>query len=234
MLARVAGGVFLTLAALLFVAQWRSAYLCRGLGWPPLVALLGCGAVLLVIADRSRLTQQEMVYQGVYYHPAQKALLVNGVINDSLDEKIKDMAGALNKPVSRLLVSLDGGDVDQGLELLDWINAQGLEFVAQGRCDSICAYMWLMADRRGVAGNLSLGFHSPYLPGGQPSTQGQERIRERLAGTGLPESFFTRVFDVGSEDLCRVNPYLFRRWGFAFTEYDGEPGTPANCIFPES
>lgn len=67
-----------------------------------------------------------------------------------------------NPSISGVLLSSDGGSLDDGLAIAKHIYSHGLDTMVTSACHSVCAIMFLAGKARYMAADASLSVHSAY------------------------------------------------------------------------
>lgn len=83
--------------------------------------------------------------------------------------KFKNLVDNIKNKSIVLVMASPGGVLEESILIGEYVKHKKIKTIAGGLCASGCAYIWLAGDKKGVAPEANLGFHSAYATDGQRS-----------------------------------------------------------------
>lgn len=194
--------------------------------------------VLALLADQlvyrnMLLVEQELDARRaeVVIQPLTGKMGFSGRIGHATPMQLKTLASG--HEIHTLVITSAGGEVDAALQMMDWVERDQLRVVALGQCDSACAYIWLAANRRAIAGKTPIGVHGVSAPFGDESERSRAE-RALLTRLGRLESISPSaaraMLAVPSAVTCRLAPSAVKQLGIEFEQLPRPRAhAPSNC-----
>jgi hypothetical protein len=158
---------------------------------------------------------------------------ITGDIADGDFDKFAAIA-TLN-PKAQVILSSNGGAIEEGLQIGDMIHRKGYTTkVADGAtCASACGYIWLGGSTRTVEGKGQVGFHAAYLSQTNTavSSTGNALVGAYLARLGFSDMAIIYATRAAPEDIRWLTPTDAVFLGIAVI-WDNGDATPSPVLAP--